>query len=191
VETDLKSQISDLKLIQEDSVMKPSIKKKGLILVFTGDGKGKTTAAMGTVLRMISHGKKVGMVQFFKSKLPYVVPCAKFKAWNFGGGFTWQVPRSENVKAVQKAWKKCAGLLRSPEYNLVIFDEIHVALRHKFLKVSDVVQALKCRRPGLHVILTGRDAPQAIVHFADLVTEMKCVKHPFDRGIPAQAGIEF
>jgi cob(I)alamin adenosyltransferase len=171
--------------------VKPNIKKKGLVLAFTGDGKGKTTAAMGTALRMISHGKKVGMVQFFKSKTPHIVPCTKFKVWSFSGGFTWQVPRGENVKAVQRAWRKCAGLLRSPAYDLVIFDEIHVAFHHKFLRVSDVVKALKRRRPGLHVILTGRNAPQAILRCADLVTEMKCVKHPFDCGIPAQAGIEF
>ena len=177
-------------------------KKQGLILVMTGDGKGKTTAAMGSALRMIGHGKKVGMVQFFKPESGNgergtgEVKAVKkfgslFRGWSFGGGFTWKTDREENAKAVRKAWKKCCQLLRDSRCSVVILDEIHIVLRHKFLKVSDVIAALK-RRPALqHVILTGRNAPQAIIRFADLVTEMKCVKHPFQKGIPAQPGIEF
>lgn len=164
---------------------------KGLILVFTGDGKGKTTAAMGSAIRMASHGKRVGMVQFFKKGAWGSGLEARFKTWSFGGGFTWQVAREENAKIVQKTWKKCVELLRSPKYSLVIFDEIHIALKFKFLKVSDVVQELRRRRPGQHVILTGRGAPSAIIRLADLVTEMKCVKHPFKCGVSAQPGIEF
>ncbi len=177
-------------------------KKQGLILVMTGDGKGKTTAAMGSALRMIGHGKKVGMVQFFKPESGNgergtgEVKAVKkfgslFRGWSFGGGFTWKTDREENAKAVRKAWKKCCQLLRDSRCSVVILDEIHIVLRHKFLKVSDVIAALK-RRPALqHVILTGRSAPRAILRMADLVTEMRCVKHPFERGIPAQAGIEF
>jgi cob(I)alamin adenosyltransferase len=176
---------------------------KGLIVVFTGDGKGKTTAAFGVALRILGHGGRVGMVQFFKYPITskarnregafFVLKKFKgrFRAWSFGGGFTWQVAREENARAVQKAWKKCRELLKDPKCNLVIFDEIHVALKYKFLKTSEVVKALKHRRPGQHVILTGRGAPQALLRRADLVTEMKCVKHPFSCGVLAQAGIEF
>ena len=175
---------------------------KGLILVFTGNGKGKTTSAMGAALRMISHGKRVGMVQFFKrgvgnggwgtGEVKVVKKFgSSFRIWGFGGGFTWETAREENLKAAQSAWKKCRELLKDSKYNLVILDEIHIAFRHKFLKVSEVVKALKRRQPGQHVILTGRSAPQAIIHLADLVTEMRCVKHPFKRGVPAQSGIEF
>lgn len=164
---------------------------EGLILIFTGDGKGKTTAAWGSALRMLGHGKRVAMVQFLKTRTPYTVLRTKFKVWSFGGGFTWQVSRKENQKAVNCAWRKCLKLLQNPEYSLLVFDEIHVALQHKLLKVSDVIEVLKARCPGQHVILTGRHAPKALIRIADLVTEMKCVKHPFQKGVPAQSGIEF
>jgi cob(I)alamin adenosyltransferase len=167
------------------------IMKKGLILAFTGDGKGKTTAALGTALRMFSHGKRVGVVHFFKPRTPYSVRLTGFSAWSFGGGFTWKVSREENQKAVDEAWKKCCELLKNSKYHLVILDEIHIALKYKFLNVAEVLKVLR-RRPALqHVILTGRSAPKAIVKAADLVTEMKCVKHPFKCGVLAQAGIEF
>ena len=164
---------------------------RGLTIVFTGDGKGKTTAAMGCALRILEHGGKAGVVHFFKPPTRYAVHRTGFKVWSFGGGFTWKAARKENLKAAQRAWKKCCELLKDPKYNLVILDELHIALRHKFLKVSDVVKALKRKRPGQHVILTGRGAPQAIIRLADLVTDMRCVKHPFQRGVLAQPGIEF
>ncbi|MEI7752496.1 MAG: cob(I)yrinic acid a,c-diamide adenosyltransferase [Candidatus Omnitrophota bacterium] len=164
---------------------------KGLILVFTGDGKGKTTAAMGTALRMISHGKRVGMVLFFKKGARESFLGTRFKTWGFGGGFTWETTREENAKAVQKAWGKCRELLRDPKCNLVILDEIHIALKYEFLKTAEVIKVLKKRPAAQHVILTGRGAPRGLLKAADLVTEMKCLKHPFKRGILAQPGIEF
>mgnify|MGYP001769338227 CR=1 FL=1 len=164
---------------------------KGLILVFTGDGKGKTTAAVGSAVRMMKHGKRVGMVQFFKAPGRHILPHGKFRVWSFGGGFTWKVPRAENIRTVQKAWKKCRELLKDPKYALVIFDEIHIALHYRFLKISEVIKALKNKPAMKHVVLTGRDAPKSLQAIADIVTEMKCVKHSFDRGIPAQLGIEF
>jgi len=166
-------------------------KKQGLILVFTGNGKGKTTAAMGCALRMIGHGKRVGMVQFFKRRTPNSVLHTKFKIWSFGGGFTWEKPREANRLAVDKAWEKCVQLLHDPRYGLVIFDEINMALKYKFLRASNVIRALKKKPVVKHVILTGRGAPEALLKAADLVTEMRCVKHPFSCGVLAQAGIEF
>ena len=177
--------------------------KKGLIQVHTGDGKGKTTAAFGVALRTLGHGGRIGVVQFFKYPVknkalaqegafrPLKKFSNRFRVWSFGGGFTWRVAHGENAGTVQKAWKKCRELLKDPKYNLVIFDEIHIALRYKFLKVSEVVKALKRKRSGQHVILTGRGAPRELIKTADLVTEMKCLKHPFQRGVLAQPGIEF
>jgi cob(I)alamin adenosyltransferase len=195
-----------LKMRRAWSVERGAKKQQGLIIAFTGDGKGKTTAALGTAMRMIRHGKRVAMVQFFKGAMGHGTRATKcerttwavdrgswpgFRVWSFGGGFTWRVAREENARVAQKAWKKCRELLRDPKYSLVIFDEIHIALKYKFLKVPEVVRALKSRRSSQHVILTGRGAPQAMIRLADLVTEMKCVKHPFTRGVLAQPGIEF
>lgn len=179
------------------------MKKRGLIQVYTGDGKGKTTAAFGVALRTLGHGGRVGVVQFFKysgktraldkeGAFFSLKNCSgRFHFWSFGGGFTWRVAREENAKAVQKAWKKCCELLKDPKYQLVILDEIHIALKYEFLKSSEVIRALKKRPAAQHVILTGRGAPQTIIRLADLATEMKCVKHPFTRGVLAQPGIEF
>ncbi len=166
-------------------------KRRGLILVFTGEGKGKTTAAMGTALRMIAQGGKVGAVHFFKPRTSCAVLGSQYKSWSFGGGFTWKTSREENSGAVRQAWKKCCELLKDPKYSLVIFDEIHIALKYKFLTTAEVLSALQKRPARQHVILTGRGAPKAILRGADLVTEMKCVKHPFKRGVLAQPGIEF
>lgn len=200
---------------------------KGLVQIYTGDGKGKTTAAFGVALRVLGHGGRVGVVQFLKgsthnaqrtTKIPAlslpagqagVNRCAlhrvvrsgelgslkkfgsKFEVWTFGGGFTWKVARETNAQAVAAAWKQCKALLRDRRHALVIFDEIHIALRYKFLKASEVIRALKRRPATKHVILTGRDAPASLIRIADLVTEMKCIRHPFHEGIPAQRGIEF
>ena len=194
--------------------------RRGLILVFTGDGKGKTTAAFGAALRTLGRGGRVGVVQFFKSTRSKAqsskkvsslrfVPCPlrsqnssgeieaskqfghRMKVWSFGGGFTWQVAREVNQKAADQAWKKCRELLRDPKFDLVILDEIHIAIRYKFLKVAHVLKALKTKPASQHVILTGRGAPKSLLKCADLVTEMKCLKHPFSRGILAQSGIDF
>lgn len=165
---------------------------RGLIIIFTGDGKGKTTAAMGTALRMVGRGKKAAMVQFFKTRDSGIkAGDSRFKTWNFGGGCTWEVSRSENSRSVAKAWQKCQELLRSSKYSLVIFDEINIALKYKFLSLAKVIKALKNRHASQHVILTGRGAPSGLIKSADLVTEMCCVKHPFGCGILAKPGLDF
>lgn len=179
------------------------MKTRGLTLVFTGEGKGKTTAAFGTALRVLGCGGRVGTVQFFKYPAGNEMPGKegafralrkfknRFRIWSFGGGFTWKTPREVNAKTVRKAWKQCRKLLKDPKYDLVILDEIHIALRYKFLKTADVIKVLK-KRPALqHVILTGRGAPRRLIKAADLVTEMRCVKHSFHKGVLAQPGIEF
>ncbi len=176
---------------------------KGLIQVYTGDGKGKTTAAFGVALRTLGHGGRVGIVQFFKYSVANKALDkegafralkkigSRSRVWSFGGGFTWETALDENLKAVQRAWKKSRELLKDSKYQLVILDEIHIALEYKFLKTSEVIRTLKKRPVLQHVILTGRGAPRSLLRAADLVTEMKCIKHPFLKGILAQPCIDF
>ncbi len=175
-----------------------SDKKKGLILVHTGDGKGKSTAAFGTALRAIGRGYKVAMVQFIKGKWKTgEVEAAKtfgdrFKIFPMGEGFTWDTKNFEkDVKTALLAWEKCKEILHDSEHELVIFDEINYVMKYNFLDSSEVVAELKKKPPMKHVILTGNGAPPEIIEIADLVTEMKCIKHPYHAGISAQPGIEF
>ena len=172
--------------------------KKGLIIVNTGDGKGKSTAAFGTALRALGHGYKVAIVQFIKGnwKTGEGEFFKKFKGQaqihSMGGGFTWDARDfKQDVAAARRAWDKCRELLRDDTHQLVIFDEINCALAYNFLDVKKVVAELKKKPPLKHVILTGRDAPAELVALADLVTEMKCVKHPYTQGIKAQPGIDY
>lgn len=173
-------------------------KKKGLILVNTGDGKGKSTAAFGTALRAIGRGYHVAMVQFIKGKWKTgEVEAArifgeKFKIFTIGDGFTWDTKNlEEDVKTAQKAWTKCREILHDTIHEVVIFDEINYVLKYGFLETSEIVAELK-KKPALkHVILTGGGVPPEVVELADLVTEMKCVKHPYHQGIKAQPGIEY
>lgn len=173
-------------------------KKKGLILVNTGDGKGKSTAAFGTALRAIGRGYKVAMVQFIKGKWKTgEVEAAKlfgdkFKIFTIGDGFTWDTQNFEqDVKTARKAWDKCREILHDTEHQVVIFDEINYVMKYNFLPASEIAAALKAKPPLKHVILTGGGAPEEIVDLADLVTEMKCIKHPYQKGIKAQPGIEY
>lgn len=173
-------------------------KKKGLILVNTGDGKGKSTAAFGTALRAIGRGYKVAMVQFIKGKWKTgEVEAAKmfgdsFKIFTIGDGFTWDTKNFEqDVKTARQAWDKCKEVLHDAEHQVVIFDELNYVLKYNFLPVEEIVAELK-KKPALkHAILTGGGAPPELVELADLVTEMKCIKHPYKQGIKAQPGIEY
>ena len=174
-----------------------ALKKKGLIIVNTGNGKGKTTAALGVALRACGYGMKVIMLQFFKGKWKYgelrsAPKLETLEICPMGQGFTWESKDIEVDKAmVRAAWQAAKEKILSGNYSVVVLDEINYALSYGFLPVEDVVDFLKNKPPMLHVILTGRDAKPEIVEIADLVTEMREIKHPFQQGILAQKGIEF
>lgn len=172
--------------------------KKGLIIVNTGDGKGKTTAAFGTAIRALGRGYKVAMVQFIKGKWKTgEVELAKklgddFKIFTMGEGFTWETQNFEqDIKTARRAWEKCVEILHDKEHQLVIFDEINYCMKYNFVDAKEVISELRKKPPQKHVILTGGGAPQPLIDAADLVTEMKSIKHPYEQGIKAQPGIEF
>jgi len=181
-----------------DHKIKGEFQKKGLVLVHTGAGKGKSTAAFGTALRSLGRGYKVAMVQFIKGKWKTgEVEAAKkfgdqFTILTMGEGFTWDTQNLEkDVQTAQKAWEACKKFLHDSEHELVIFDEINYVMKYNFLDGKVIAEELK-RKPALkHVILTGNGAPAEIIELADLVTEMKCIKHPYEQGIKAQPGIEY
>lgn len=173
--------------------------EKGLLIVTTGAGKGKTTAAFGMAMRAIGHGMKVGIVQFVKGAMttgekivfdafPDLVT---FKP--MGDGFTWDTQdRRADIASARAAWDEVARMIADPAYAMVIADELNIVLRYDYLPLDEVLAVLAARAPMKHVVVTGRNAPAALIEAADLVTEMTVVKHPFrEQGIKAQAGIEF
>ncbi|MDJ0845680.1 cob(I)yrinic acid a,c-diamide adenosyltransferase [Crocosphaera sp.] len=173
--------------------------EKGLIIVNTGTGKGKTTAALGMVIRSLGHGFKVAIIQFIKGAWE---PAEKavLSQWEtqldflaMGEGFTWETQdRERDILKAEQAWEKAVSFINNPDYHLVLLDEVNVALKLGYLQAETVVKTLKEKPESTHVILTGRGAPSAIIEVADLVTEMKLIKHPFkEQGIKAQPGIEF
>lgn len=173
--------------------------EKGLVLVFTGEGKGKTTAALGLVLRALGHGQRVAVIQFIKGGwLPgearALVMFGEALHWQaLGEGFTWETQdRERDRQLVQEAWAESLRHLADPQRKLVVLDEVNVALKLGYLELAQVLAGLEQRPPLTHVALTGRGAPPALVERADLVTEMKLVRHPFrEQGVKAQAGIEY
>jgi cob(I)alamin adenosyltransferase len=172
--------------------------EKGLLMVHTGTGKGKSTAAFGLVLRCLGHGFPVAIVQFVKGKwqtgervalerFPELVSIR-----SMGEGFTWETQdRARDIAAARAAWEMARAVLADPRYRLVLLDELNIVLRYDYLPVAEVVAALASRRPDLHVVVTGRNARPELIEAADLVTEMTLVKHPFRAGVKAQQGIEF
>lgn len=173
--------------------------EKGLIIVNTGDGKGKTTAALGMVLRSLGHGYKVAIVQFIKGAWN---PGEKavFERWGdqisflaMGEGFTWETQdRDRDIANAETAWTTALTFMQNPEIKLVLLDEINVALKLGYLAVEQVIAGIDQKPLDSHVVLTGRGAPAELIERADLVTEMKLVKHPFrEQGVKAQPGIEF
>jgi cob(I)alamin adenosyltransferase len=172
---------------------------KGLIIVNTGNGKGKTTAALGMVLRSLGHGYRVAIVQFIKGAWEPAEKAA-FEKWEnqlefhaMGEGFTWETQdRDRDIQKAQEAWEKSLTFIRNPELKLVLLDEINIALKLGYLQVEQILAGLEEKPATSHIILTGRGAPAALIERADLVTEMTLVKHPFkEQGIKAQPGIEF
>lgn len=173
--------------------------EKGLIIVNTGDGKGKTTAALGIVLRSLGHGYKVAIIQFIKGAWE---PAEKnvLEKWQdqlefyaMGEGFTWETQDKErDIEKANQAWQKAKEFILNPEYKLVLLDEINIALKFNYLQIDDILAVLEQKPVDSHVILTGRGASEKLIEKADLVTEMKLIKHPFrEQGIKAQPGIEY
>jgi cob(I)alamin adenosyltransferase len=172
--------------------------EKGLLIVHTGKGKGKTTAAAGLVLRALGNGFRVGIVQFVKGKWETGERRAlerfgdQVTIRTMGEGFTWETQdRARDIAAAQAAWETAKAMMADPAYRMVLLDELNIVLRYGYLPLDEVLATFATRRPDLHVIVTGRNAAPALVEAADLVTEMTMVKHPFRAGVKAQPGIEF
>jgi cob(I)alamin adenosyltransferase len=185
------------KAVQDAEVAGKTI-EKGLLIVNTGPGKGKSTAAFGLALRMLGYGKRVGVVQFIKGawhsgEKDAFARFGDQMVWHtMGEGFTWETQDlKRDVAAAQAAWAKAKELLADASISLVILDELNIALRYDYLDLADVVGTLKARRADLHVVVTGRNAKPTLLEAADLVTEMGQVKHHFAAGVKAQQGIEF
>jgi cob(I)alamin adenosyltransferase len=182
----------------QDAEVKAKTIEKGLLIVHTGAGKGKSTAAFGLALRMLGRGHRVGVVQFIKgawhtAERDALARFGEQISWHtMGEGFTWETQDLErDMAAAERAWAKARELMADPSFRLVILDELNIALRYQYLDLNAVVAALRARRPGLHVIVTGRNAKPELIAAADLVTEMTLVKHHFAAGVKAQPGIEF
>ena len=192
-----KAKMAKRKAVQDAEVAGKTV-EKGLLIVNTGPGKGKTTAAFGLALRMLGYGKRVGVVQFIKGKWhtgekDAFAAFGDQVAWHtMGEGFTWETQDlKRDIAAAEAAWRKALDLMTDPSISLVVLDELNIALRYDYLDLDAVVAALKGRREGLHVVVTGRNAKPALVDAADLVTEMGATKHHFAAGVKAQQGIEF
>jgi cob(I)alamin adenosyltransferase len=192
-----RAKMAKRKAVQDAEVAEKTI-EKGLLIVHTGSGKGKSTAAFGLTLRVLGRGHRVGVVQFIKGAWHSAErdALAKFGdqlAWHtMGEGFTWETQdRERDVAAAERAWAKARELMNDPSFAMIILDELNIALRYEYLNLAAVVEALAARRSGLHVVVTGRNAKPELIAAADLVTEMTLVKHHFATGVKAQAGIEF
>jgi cob(I)alamin adenosyltransferase len=184
--------------VQDAEVASKTIASKGLLMVTTGPGKGKSTAAFGLVLRALGHGWRIGVVQFIKGawhtgertaleRFPDLVE------WHtMGEGFTWDTQdRQRDIAAATRAWEMTRKLMSDPSIRLLVLDELNIALRYDYLPLTDILEVLAARRDDLNIIVTGRNAKPELIAIADAVTEMGLVKHHFAAGVKAQAGIEF
>ncbi|MBX4888948.1 cob(I)yrinic acid a,c-diamide adenosyltransferase [Rhizobium bangladeshense] len=183
-----------------DKIMATKTDGKGLVIVHTGKGKGKSSAAFGMIFRHIAHGKPSAVVQFIKGAMwtgerdlikKHFSDLCQFHT--MGEGFTWETQdRARDIAAASAAWDKAKELIRDERNSMVLLDEINIALRYDYLDINEVVAFLKSEKPHMtHVVLTGRNAKEELIEIADLVTEMELVKHPFRSGIKGQAGVEF
>ena len=192
-----RAKMAKRKAVQDAEVAEKKI-EKGLLIVHTGAGKGKSTAAFGLALRMLGRGKRIGVVQFIKGAWHSAErdALARFGdqvSWHtMGEGFTWETQDlKRDIAAAERAWAKATELMADATFSLLILDELNIALRYQYLDLSAVVAALSGRRSDLHVVVTGRNAKPELMAAADLVTEMTLVKHHFAAGVKAQPGIEF
>jgi len=183
-----------------DKIMAGKAGEKGLIIVHTGAGKGKSSSGFGMILRCVAHGMPCAVVQFIKGAwdtgerrllTTHFAEMCQFHA--MGEGFTWETQdKTRDIAAAQAGWEKAKDLIRDPSIRLVLLDEINIALRYDYLDLDEVLTFLAEEKPPLtHVVLTGRNAKEGLIEAADLVTEMTLIKHPFRSGIKAQAGVEF
>ena len=181
-----------------DKILATKTIEKGLIIVHTGKGKGKSTAAMGLAVRAIGNGMKVGLVQFVKGKwetgerqvLEKFPDLCVMKA--MGEGFSWETQdRERDIAAARQAWEMAKEMINDPSFNMVILDELNIVLRYGNLPLDEVIEVLQNKPEMLHVAVTGRNAKDELIEIADLVTEMTQIKHPFRSGVRAQVGIEF
>jgi len=192
-----RAKMAKRKAVQDAEVAGKTV-EKGLLIVHTGPGKGKSTAAFGLALRMLGRGHRVGVVQFIKgawhtAERDALSLFGEQVSWHtMGEGFTWETQDlARDIAAAERAWAKSLELMADLSFGLVILDELNIALRYEYLDLAKVVAALRDRRPGLHVVVTGRNAKPDLIAVADLVTEMSLVKHHFAAGVKAQPGIEF
>jgi cob(I)alamin adenosyltransferase len=179
-------------------ILATKTEEKGLLIVHTGKGKGKSTAAFGMVFRALGHGFKVGVVQFVKGAwatgerdiLMQFPELVTIKA--MGEGFTWEVAdRQRDIAAARTAWDEAKKMIADPSYKMVLLDELNIVLRYDYLPLDEVLATLRAKPRDTHVIVTGRNAKDELIEIADLVTEMTEIKHPFRAGVKAQAGVEF
>lgn len=179
-------------------IMANKTETRGLVIVHTGPGKGKTTAALGMICRSLGHGYRVSLIQFIKGvmqsaeKAVFDLFPAQMEMRPMGEGFTWDTQdRERDIARAREAWEAAKERILDPEWKLVVCDELNIVLRYDYLPVAEVIEVLRQRPHDTHVVITGRNAPQELIDFADLVTEMTMVKHPFRSGVKAQPGIEF
>jgi cob(I)alamin adenosyltransferase len=182
----------------QDAKLREKTVEKGLLIVNTGPGKGKSTAAFGLALRMLGYGRRVGVVQFIKGawhtgERDALARFGDLVVWHsMGEGFTWETQdRERDIAAARRAWQKARELIADPSFSLIVLDELNIALRYDYLDLAAVLDVLNNRRPDLHVVVTGRNAKPELIAAADLVTEMGQSKHHFAAGVKAQKGIEF
>jgi cob(I)alamin adenosyltransferase len=181
-----------------DKMMAERQVEKGLLIVHTGAGKGKTTAALGMVCRMIGHGHRVSVIQFVKGalqtgeKVVFDAFPDQVEFRPMGEGFTWDTQdRARDMAVAREAWEACKARILDPDWDMVVCDELNIVLRYDYLPLDEVLDTLRAKPEGKHVVVTGRNAPAELVELADLATEMTLLKHPFRSGVKAQAGVEF
>jgi len=195
--TDATKHEAEMKALQKEmrGKMAAARRRKGLIIVHTGDGKGKTSAALGMLLRSLGHGFKCAVVQFVKGGRGTAESLLKspLLQWDkVGQGFTWDTQsREKDSKCARDGWNLVQRHLADPELKFLLLDELNIVLSYEYLPAAEVIESLRDKRDDLHVVVTGRGALPALIDLADLVTEMKEIKHPFKQGIRAQPGIEF